>query len=300
MTTPETASVLAEIAAERAEQDAKWGQQNHPDRMPADYPVGDTPSAELAAVHWKNTNAARVAWMNERGVPRDRNAAWDGILLEEVYEALAEEDLAKLRAELVQVAAVAAAWIASIDRRTPTCTCTTDCPEDPAESSCPVCRERDPYDPCPVVGFGCGAGCDCCTPEQQRAADGALTPAAPSSTEDTPAAQCIGAANCSAALHVHGCYADQCADTGAGCDAPERTPRTWQSAADVPRYLEIPLSAADGTTYSRKFVTNELWDRLLPDGTSGGRHRLADLPADAWPLTEVLRTAPATTGGGPA
>lgn len=25
------------------------------------------------------------------------------------------------------------------------------------------------YDPCPVYGFGCGPGCDCCTPEQQAA-----------------------------------------------------------------------------------------------------------------------------------
>ncbi|MEY9934267.1 hypothetical protein ABH926_008932 [Catenulispora sp. GP43] len=39
------------------------------------------------------------------------------MLLEEVYEALAEVDPAALRAELVQVAAVAAAWVEDIDSR---------------------------------------------------------------------------------------------------------------------------------------------------------------------------------------
>lgn len=39
------------------------------------------------------------------------------MLLEEVAEAFAESDDARLRAELVQVAAVAQAWIESIDRR---------------------------------------------------------------------------------------------------------------------------------------------------------------------------------------
>lgn len=111
-------AVLIEIAAERTRQDERWGEQNHFGRMPANYPVGDTPNAELAAFHWKNTNAARVAWMNEQGFPRDRNAAWDGILLEEVYEALAEDDPRALRTELIQVAAVATAWIEAIDRRT--------------------------------------------------------------------------------------------------------------------------------------------------------------------------------------
>ncbi len=42
---------------------------------------------------------------------------WKTILLEEVAEAFAENDPATLRRELVQVAAVAAAWIEAIDRR---------------------------------------------------------------------------------------------------------------------------------------------------------------------------------------
>ena len=42
--------------------------------------------------------------------------SWDAILLEEVFEALAEADPVRRRAELVQVAAVAAAEIEAIDR----------------------------------------------------------------------------------------------------------------------------------------------------------------------------------------
>lgn len=38
-------------------------------------------------------------------------------MCDEFYEAMAERDPAKLRAELLQVSAVAAAWVESIDRR---------------------------------------------------------------------------------------------------------------------------------------------------------------------------------------
>jgi hypothetical protein len=114
-----TEKVLAEVADERHRQDAKWGQQNHPDLYPDTWCHGDDNRAHYAymADYWKAKNANRVEVQNNAGAPSDRNAAWDGILLEEVYEALAEEDPAKIRAELVQVAAVAAAWIEAIDRR---------------------------------------------------------------------------------------------------------------------------------------------------------------------------------------
>jgi NTP pyrophosphatase (non-canonical NTP hydrolase) len=81
--------VLHEVEAERARQDEKWGEQNCHD------------------------------------------FEWVSILAEEVGEAAAEAneanfhfgknrgDFTKLRAELVQVAAVAVAWIEAIDRRSP-------------------------------------------------------------------------------------------------------------------------------------------------------------------------------------
>lgn len=102
------ARVLDEVADERVSQDAKWGEQNHPD-VPTDDPTEWVRGhyASQADV-WKVINDNRV---------KDGTLTWDGILLEEVYEALAETDPALMRAELVQVAAVAVAWIEAIDRR---------------------------------------------------------------------------------------------------------------------------------------------------------------------------------------
>jgi hypothetical protein len=101
--------VLAEVRQERARQYGLWGEQNHPD-VPAesDYRVYSGEHWLIEADFWKNLNSDRGA---------GGQLAWDGILLEEVFEALSEEDPLKLRAELVQVAAVAVAWIEAIDRR---------------------------------------------------------------------------------------------------------------------------------------------------------------------------------------
>lgn len=98
--------ILAEIAAERVRQDAKWGEQNHPS-IPADcddlslrYNVPDELACKMAceqAVH-------------------DGDLTWGDIALEEYVEALEAPDEAKRRAELVQLAAVVAQWIECIDR----------------------------------------------------------------------------------------------------------------------------------------------------------------------------------------
>lgn len=84
---------------ERARQ--KWGQQNHPD-----------------APAWVGVWAPLVERL-ERAAREELEIApsWGPILLEEVGEALQAADLKTLRAELVQVAAVAVAWIQSIDRK---------------------------------------------------------------------------------------------------------------------------------------------------------------------------------------
>ncbi|MFI9244209.1 NUDIX hydrolase [Streptomyces sp. NPDC053086] len=94
------ASVLAAIANERARQDAKWGEQNHPNGTGL---AGDDGRAELAR---------EVC----QAMARRGETTWRGVLAEEVAEAFAETDPALLRNELVQVAAVCAAWIAAIDR----------------------------------------------------------------------------------------------------------------------------------------------------------------------------------------
>lgn len=97
----EFSRVAVEVAAERVRQDARWGEQNHPDGTGL---PGDIIAAELA----RELCDKRAA---------DGTVAWRDILLEEVCEAFAEADAGKLRMELVQVAAVAAAWVAAIDRR---------------------------------------------------------------------------------------------------------------------------------------------------------------------------------------
>lgn len=55
------------------------------------------------------------------------------------------------------------------DARRCTCIALRGCAE--FDSPCPVCSERGAYDPCPLMGFGCGSDgdakpCECCTPTQ--------------------------------------------------------------------------------------------------------------------------------------
>lgn len=95
-----TARVLDEVERERCRQDEKWGEQNHPDGTAR---AGDPMTATLARI-------ATTAAADEGRV------TWRHILSEEVAEAYAESDPETLRAELVQVAAVAVAWIEAIDR----------------------------------------------------------------------------------------------------------------------------------------------------------------------------------------
>jgi len=94
-------NVLVDVYAERAKQDDRWGEQNHPD------------GTNLTEDEWR---ANRVKALNDFYVDSG-TLTWRDILLEEVYEAFAESDLDRLREELVQVAAVAVCWVESIDRR---------------------------------------------------------------------------------------------------------------------------------------------------------------------------------------
>jgi len=93
---------LDEVFYERGAQDARWGEQNHPDGtgLPT-----DKASANFARLI-TDTNA------------KEGRLTFRDILHEEVAEAFAETEPNKLRAELIQVAAVAVAWVEAIDRRT--------------------------------------------------------------------------------------------------------------------------------------------------------------------------------------
>lgn len=113
-TTPGLGRIAAEVDDERARQDARFGEQNHPDLAgDAEAQCDAREVFDEWAQNYRDINAAQFA-------PRDpdHRLDWAGILLEEVYEALAEADPARIREELVQVAAVACAWVAAIDRRT--------------------------------------------------------------------------------------------------------------------------------------------------------------------------------------
>lgn len=112
---PRTA-VIRDVLDEMKRQDATWGEQNHPD-LYADDPYRNERYYAAEAAAWKAENAGRVYQQNTLGASKDQNCAWDGILLEEVFEALEEADPVKRRKELVQVAGVAMQWVAAIDRR---------------------------------------------------------------------------------------------------------------------------------------------------------------------------------------
>jgi hypothetical protein len=108
-----TADVLCEVAAERERQDAKWGQQDHPDG------TGDWDSyARKRSDHLKEIREgkASVAKAACDVAAAEGRLTYRHILDEEVCEAFAEDDAAALRRELLQVAAVAVAWVEKIDR----------------------------------------------------------------------------------------------------------------------------------------------------------------------------------------
>ena len=99
-----------DVRAERTRQNAKWGEQNHPD---------GTGGVMYVAI-------ADEARMDCQRAAAEGKVTWRDILTEEFAEALAEGDPERLRAELIQVAAVAMAWAEAIDRRLAR-------PDDPAE-----------------------------------------------------------------------------------------------------------------------------------------------------------------------
>ena len=95
-----TLAIADEIVEERERQNEKWGEQNHRD---------GTSAALVDAADWARRIADTAASLGD--------LTWRDILAEEYYEALSEEDPVRLRAELIQVAAVATAWVEAIDRR---------------------------------------------------------------------------------------------------------------------------------------------------------------------------------------
>ena len=96
-----TMATLLEVGEERAKQNAKWGEQDHRDG------TGGRGSI-VQAQALRKLCAQRF---------KDGTGTWADILMEEIGEAWAEDAPGLLRAELIQVAAVAVAWVECIDRR---------------------------------------------------------------------------------------------------------------------------------------------------------------------------------------
>lgn len=106
--------ILHEIFHERRRQEARWGQQDHPDG------TGTTWIEDLMPFAWREDRAAHIAFLAKKQCEHEARigkSTWRGIALEEIAEAFAETDPVKLRAELVQAAAVLVNWIGAIDRR---------------------------------------------------------------------------------------------------------------------------------------------------------------------------------------
>lgn len=99
----EYSPILGDVWAERVRQIEKFGEQHRED-------------GTGGPVMQRKAEEARECCDY---LARHGGADWRAVLLEEVFEAMAEDDPAKLRAELVQVAAVCVAWVEDIDSRTP-------------------------------------------------------------------------------------------------------------------------------------------------------------------------------------
>lgn len=95
------AALLEEVAEERESQIEKWGVQKHPDG------TGESGSNNIAWLRRHITESKA----------KSGDLTWRHILDEEVAEAFAESDEATLAMELIQVAAVALAWVEDIHTR---------------------------------------------------------------------------------------------------------------------------------------------------------------------------------------
>lgn len=106
-----TELVAAEVRHERAAQHARWGTQDHPD--------GTGPARQLLDTGMTYGELAEAAKARTDAAAEAGRVTYADILLEEVLEALAEADPAKLRTELIQLAAVGVQWVEAGDRRRP-------------------------------------------------------------------------------------------------------------------------------------------------------------------------------------
>lgn len=115
----QTREVIEEVLAERARQDDKWGEQNHPDVDPVLTGRKGGCDATRMAQEYEMPGEHRAKFLCQSAAKRGQ-CTWTHIALEELAEAMsaatAGDELAT-RAEVIQLAAVCVQWALAIDRR---------------------------------------------------------------------------------------------------------------------------------------------------------------------------------------
>lgn len=112
--------VLADVQRERKRQDEKWGVRDQPSfyeqtDLTTGIPLGPIPLP--ARFTYYGIPTEEDAKKDCENTMRRGKANWGHILVEEVSEAFGTTDEIALEKELIQVAAVATAWIENIRRR---------------------------------------------------------------------------------------------------------------------------------------------------------------------------------------
>lgn len=111
--------ILAEVTEERRQQNAKWGEQIHPD---VDRVIAGLCGSQATryAAQFYGIPTADAAKAETDAAARASECSWTHIAVEELAEAVEAAALGqvdRLREELVQLCAVGAQWIQDIDRR---------------------------------------------------------------------------------------------------------------------------------------------------------------------------------------
>lgn len=145
-----TLTVLREVLAERRRQEDKFGEQSHPDGTGPDHVWAFTGPASFVA----DCARSECGRLFEEGY-----GTWLAVLREEIAEAFAESDPAKIREELIQVAAVAVNWAEHIDRRTGRTAAPAPRPDTAPDVTAIQLRAVEILTGCPVCGSTAAAGC---------------------------------------------------------------------------------------------------------------------------------------------
>jgi len=112
--------ILVDITKERERQDAKFGPQRHQDSVhPNPFFLDQTAATADQLAMWYGIPTEEDAKRRTDSRFRNGEGTWADILVEELAEAVgaALKSREELREELVQVAAVAVAWIEDLDSR---------------------------------------------------------------------------------------------------------------------------------------------------------------------------------------